>query len=320
VLLAKSSGLLFRYQFVGPLVALLLAATVFSVGTTTFLRPSNISLILQQSMVVGTLALGQTLIMLIAGIDLAVGAIMILGTLVAAMYASSGGNVVIALLLLFVTCTTLGTISGLMVARLNLPPFIVTLGLLSAIGAGSRLYSNYQSYPAAPGLLTLPGDGLATGGAVLNLGIGMWVGLTLVAAYVLTQTAVGRHIYAIGDNPEAARLAGINVKRMVVLVYATAGLIYAFAGWISLGRIPIVDTSGYATANLDSITAVVIGGTSLFGGRGSVIGTLFGALIVSVLANGLTQAGIDSNYQQIATGLLVIAAVAVDQIVRRRKR
>lgn len=306
-------------QLAGPVAALIVAVLVFSLFTDTFFRAGNLSLILQQSVVVGTLALGQTLIVLTAGIDLANGAIMVLGTVVIGKYAVDGGNPLIALLMGAVVCVAIGAVNGGLVSYLRLPPFIVTLGTLAIVTAMSRLYTDSQSYPIQSGLLTWLNKGIKIGGATITYGVLLWVGLTLVIAYVLTQTAWGVKVYAIGDNPTSARLAGVKVRRVLFFVYMIAGLIYAFAAWQALGRTPTADPSGYSTANLDSITAVVIGGTSLFGGRGGVVGTLIGALIVTVLANGLTQAGIDSLYQQVATGILVIAAVAVDQLVRRRQ-
>ena len=147
-----------------------------------------------------------------------------------------------------------------------------------------------------------------------------WATSQDITWYALTKTAWGRHVYALGNDPEAARLTGIHVGRTRFRVYLIAGVIYAFAAWQALGRIPNADPNAFQTGNLDSITAVVIGGTSLFGGRGSVGGTVVGALIVAVLRSGLTQAGIDSLYQDVATGVLVIAAVAFDQLARRRSR
>jgi fructose transport system permease protein len=137
--------------------------------------------------------------------------------------------------------------------------------------------------------------------------------------YVLTQTAWGRHVYAIGNNPEAARLSGIRVPRTLVSVYTLAAFLYGIGAWLALGRIPNADPNALATANLDSITAVVIGGTSLFGGRGSLLGTLVGTLIVAVLRNGLTLEGFDPLWQDLVTGVLVIGAVALDQVSRRRR-
>ena len=141
-----------------------------------------------------------------------------------------------------------------------------------------------------------------------------------VAWYALTQTAWGKHVYATGNNAEAARRSGIRVSSLLLLVYTIAGLIYGIAGLLLLGRVTVGDPLAGATSNLDSITAVVIGGTSLFGGRGSVINTLIGALIVGVLRNGLTLVGIDALYQTLATGILVILAVALDQLARSRAR
>jgi fructose transport system permease protein len=138
--------------------------------------------------------------------------------------------------------------------------------------------------------------------------------------YVLTQTAWGRHVYAIGNNRTAARLVGIPVENRLLSVYTFAAFLYGIGAWLALGRIPNADPNALQSANLDSITAVVIGGTSLFGGRGSIWGTLVGTLIVSVLRNGLTLSGIDPLWQDLVTGVLVISAVAVDQISRGKQR
>jgi fructose transport system permease protein len=144
--------------------------------------------------------------------------------------------------------------------------------------------------------------------------------LVLVAWFVLRQTAAGRHVYAVGNNAEAARLTGINVRRLLLGVYTVAGLIYGIASLLLVSRTSVGDPNAGQTENLDSITAVVLGGTSLFGGRGSVIGTLIGALIVGVIRNGLQLIGVASIYQVLITGILVIAAVALDQIARSRQR
>jgi fructose transport system permease protein len=143
------------------------------------------------------------------------------------------------------------------------------------------------------------------------------IALYAVVAFALSQTAWGRHVYAVGDDPDAARLAGIAVSRVLLSVYITAGVTFALAGWILIGRINAASPNAGADANLDSITAVVIGGTSLFGGRGAVWGSLLGALIVGVFRNGLSLAGLDVLYQTLAVGVLVIVAVSLDQWIRR---
>jgi fructose transport system permease protein len=269
--------------------------------------------------VIGTLALGQTLIILVSGIDLADGAIMVLGTVVAGSFATHG-DPVLALLLAFVVCIVVASINGLVITQFRLPPFIATLGMFTIVAAGARLYSQSRSFPIMSDFLAWPGSGPDLGAATVTFGSMLWVALTLILGYALNETAWGVRVYAIGNSPSAARLNGVNVTRIVFSVYALAGVFYGFAAWQALGRTPIADPSGYQIANLDSITAVVIGGTSLFGGRGGVAGTFVGTLIVVALKNGLTQAGIDSLYQQIATGALVMLAVGVDQYLGRGQR
>lgn len=317
--LRERSRTILATQMAGPLLALVVAIGVFAITTDTFLTAPNLSLMLQQSVVIGTLAIGQTLIILTAGIDLANGAIMVLGTVLIAQYAS-GGNVLLAMMIGFALCAAAGALNGWIVARWKLPPFIVTLGMLTILTAAARLLTSSQSIPVERGVLTVLGQGPSIAGFTITWGMMLWLGLTVAVAYALARTSWGTHVYAVGDAPAAAKLNGIKVNRVLFSVYIVAGLIYALAAWQAMGRTPIADPSAYQTANLDSITAVVIGGTSLFGGRGGVIGTLIGTLIVVVLTNGLTQAGIDSLYQQIATGALVIIAVLVDQLVRRKER
>ena len=313
------SELVLRYPALGPSCALILAVVIFSLATNTFLSLDNFSLVVEQSLVVGTLALGQTLVILTAGIDLANAAIMVFGTLLMAKLAGGGGFT--ALLAGIVLCAAVGSISGVLVTSLRLPPFIVTLGMLTVVAASSRIFAAGQSFPVTNGLLNLLGQRFYLFGRVeITLGMLLGVVMFVVLWYALTRTAWGRHVYALGNDPEAARLTGIHVNRTLFSVYLLAGIVYGFAAWQAIGRIPNADPNAYQTGNLDSITAVVIGGTSLFGGRGGVLGTLVGALIVSVLRSGLTQAGIDELYQDVATGLLVIVAVALDQLARRRSR
>ncbi|GMA21390.1 ABC transporter permease [Arsenicicoccus piscis] len=308
-----------RSPTLGPLIALAIAVVIFSLTSSTFMNIDNMSLVLQQTIVIATLALGQTLVILTAGIDLANAAIMVLGSLLFAKLAAQGQPPLLALVAGFAVCTVIGAVSGALVTRLKLPPFIVTLGLLTVVTALGRLYSDGNSWPVTSDLLGYLGKGSYLFGQ-FYVTPGMFVMLAMfgIVWYALSHTAWGKHVYAVGNDEEAARLTGIHVRQTLFSVYVVAGLIYAVAAWQALGRIPNADPNAFQTGNLDSITAVVIGGTSLFGGRGGVWGTLVGALIVAVLRSGLTQAGIDSLYQDVATGLLVIAAVAFDQWARRR--
>ena len=306
----------------GPLLVLLLAVIVFSVTADRFLEPGNLSLIVQQVMVVGTLGIAQTLIILTAGIDLSVGAIMVLSSIVMAkLSADQGVPGVLALLIGFGIGTLCGLINGLLVTRLRLPPFIVTLGTLNVFFALNLAYSNSETIRGADmsSLLLWTGNTISLGDTLITYGSILMLVLFGVFWWVLKNTAWGRHVYATGDDAEAARLAGVRTNRVLLSVYVVAGLICAVAAWMLIGRIASASPQAGGTANLDSITAVVIGGTSLFGGRGLVIGTLFGALIVGVLRNGLTLSGVDVLWQDFAVGVLIIAAVAIDQWIRKVK-
>ncbi|WP_092530033.1 ABC transporter permease [Amycolatopsis arida] len=307
-----------RAPAVGPALALLAAIVVFSLSTDTFLNLDNLSLVVQQSLVIGTLALGQTLIILTAGIDLANAAAMVLATLIMAKLAAGGTSGLFALLVGIAAAVVIGAVVGSLVTRVRLPPFIVTLGMLTILAAAGRIYAGGEAVPVADELLTWLGTRrYLFGGIEVTYGMTLALLMYLGMWYALTRTAWGKHVYAVGNAPESARLSGIKVKRTVLSVYVVAGLVYGIAAWQALGRVPNADPNAYQLGNLESITAVVLGGTSLFGGRGSVLGTMMGALIVAVLRSGLTQLGVDALYQDVATGALVIAAVALDRFARR---
>jgi fructose transport system permease protein len=212
-----------------------------------------------------------------------------------------------------------GVINGALVTRLRLPPFIATLGTLSVYTSIGLLYSRGQTTQASqmPHVLNWAGDTVTVGPLSLINGVLVVLGVYLVVNYILGQTRWGRHIYSVGDDVEAARLAGIRTNRVLFSVYVLAGLIVGIAAWVSIGYTGAASPNNAVDANLQSITAVVIGGTSLFGGRGGVMGTLFGALIVVAFTSGLTLASVNELYQPMALGILVIAAVAVDQSIRR---
>jgi fructose transport system permease protein len=305
----------------GPLAALVLAAVFFGLNSGQFFTGSNFSLIIQQVMVVGTLAIGQTLIILTAGIDLSNGAIMAFGGIVMTKLAvDSGLPPVLALVAGLAVCSGFGLVNGLLVTRISLPPFIVTLGMLNVVFALTHIYSDEQTITELPALLTFLGETFQVGQTNVTYGSLLTILLFLVFAYLLGSTAWGRHVYALGNSPEVARLTGIRTNRLTVGVYTLAGFVYGIAALLLISRTGVGDPQAGQTDNLDSITAVVLGGTSLFGGRGLVIGTLVGALIVGVFRNGLQLMGVPSIYQTLITGILVILAVAVDQLSRRRNR
>ncbi|HET6291220.1 ABC transporter permease [Amycolatopsis sp. QT-25] len=309
-----------RAPAVGPALALLVAIVVFSLSTDTFLDLDNLSLVVQQSLVVGTLALGQTLIILTAGIDLANAAAMVLATLIMAKLVVGGVSGIWALLLGIVATVVIGMVTGSLVTRIKLPPFIVTLGLLTVLTAAAKLFASGQAVPVADELLKWLGTRrYLFGGIPITYGMTLALLMYLGLWYALTRTPWGKHVYAVGNAPESARLSGIKVDRTILSVYIVAGVIVGIAAWQALGRVPNADPNAFQLGNLDSITAVVLGGASLFGGRGSVLGTMMGALVVAVLRSGLTQLGVDALYQDVATGALLIGAVCVDRFARRRQ-
>jgi fructose transport system permease protein len=312
-------SVLHAHPSLGPLVVLVLAAIVFGLINTRFWNPVNLSIMLQQVAVIGLLALGQTVIILTAGIDLSVGAAMILAQMVMAGTAiNSGLPAPVALIIGLLVGLGTGLANGMLVTRFRVPPFIGTLGTLGVFGAIGLKYANGQTLvPGANSLLVWTGKLIKIGSFTVTIGVLMMLGLYLVIGFALGRTGWGKHVYAVGDEPEAARLVGIRTGRLLLSVYALAGLIYGIAAWVQIGRVGDATTNISSTLNLDSITAAVIGGVSLFGGRGLVLGTLFGALIVQVFQNGLALAGVQDLYQQLAEGLLVIAAVTVDQWIRK---
>lgn len=316
----RIQSVLHRYPALSPAVVLVVAVIVFGFLNDRFWRPENLSLITQQVAVVGALAIGQTLIILTAGIDLSVGAIMVLSSMVMAQTATdSGVPAVLALLLALLVGLGCGALNGFLVTRFKLPPFIVTLGTLNIFVALTLLYSHGATVRGGelPPLLTWTGSAFTVWGVRVTAGVVIMLLMYVVAAYALGQTAWGRHVYAVGDDKEAAGLAGIKVGRVLFSVYLAAGATFALAGWILVGRINAASPNAGADANLDSITAVVIGGVSLFGGRGVIWGSLLGALIVGVFRNGLSLAGVDQLYQTLTVGVLIIVAVSVDQWIRR---
>ncbi len=311
------------YPTMIPALVLLISIAIFSIIAPRFFGMGALSTVLKQVTVTGFVALAQTLVILTAGIDLSVGAILVLCSLIMGNLAVfSGVPMLVAVLIGLGFGAMMGAVNGVLVARIKLPPFIVTLGTLSIFSALTLWYSQSESIrnvdieATAPGLLWF-GQSFNMGGASLSLG---GITLFLLAAvlwYVLNHTAWGRHVHAIGDDPEAAMLSGIRVNRVLISVYVVAGLICGFAAWIAIGRVGSVSPIAFSTINLASITAVVIGGTSLFGGRGSIIGSVLGAFIVGVFNTGLSLAGVDDYWQMFAAGCLVIIAVALDQWLRR---
>jgi len=319
---------LHRYPWLSSASVLIMAIFSFSFFNSNFLTPGNLSLILQQVSIIGALALGQTIIILTGGIDLSCAAISVCCMMIMAKsgmgdpYIENDGlSIWLAFPLGIFIAALAGAFNGFLVTKFRLPPFIVTLGTLNIFIAITILYASGRSIlenEIDPFLLELSNI-LKIGEFVVTYGVILMLLMYVFFAYSLRFTSWGRHIYAVGNDPEAARLSGISVNKVLMSAYLVAGLIFGLTSWIMIGRIMVASPNVPSDYNLVAITAVVIGGTSLFGGRGTVFGTLIGACIVGVFQNGLTLAGVDLTFQVLAIGILIIFAVTLDTWVRRVK-
>jgi len=305
----------------GPFIALLIACVIFGATTEQFFSGENFSLILQQVTVVGVIAIGQTLIILTAGIDLSCGMIMALGSIVMTKFAADlGMPAPLAILCGIAVTAAFGLVNGLLVTRVKLPPFIVTLGTFNIAFAITQLYSGAMTITEVSPMMTWLGSTFQVGQTNVAYGTIVMILLYLGTWFWLRETGSGRHVYAVGNNPEATRLVGIPPEGVLLGVYVLAGVFYGIAGLLTVARTGVGDPNAGQTEALDAITAVVLGGTSLFGGRGVILGSLIGAIVVGVLRNGLTLMGVSSVYQVLITGILVILAVTVDQLSRKGGR
>ena len=323
--LRKFQSILHSTPSLVPLIVLAVSLIVFGVLEDRFFRPATLTLIMQQIAVVGILGVAQSLVILTAGIDLSVGAFAVFTSVVMGQFTFRYGiPPAISILLGLAVGTGLGALNGWLVAKVKLPPFIVTLGTWQIVLAANFMYSanetiRSQDIEAQAPILQFWGTSFKIGATTATLAVVLLIAIVFIMAYVLRQTAWGRHTYAVGDDPEAAGLAGVQVDRQLIQVYALAGFFTAVAGWVMIGRYGSVSPAASTgqIGNIQAITAVVIGGISLFGGRGSIMGMFFGALIVGVFELGLRMLGTNPQLTYLLIGVLIISAVAIDQWIRK---
>ncbi|MGD9606458.1 MAG: ABC transporter permease [Leucobacter sp.] len=298
-------------------VALVLVSVVLSVMTPNFLTASNLTNIVTQSAVVGIAAIGATFVIITSGIDLSVGSNIALSGLVGAIVAQTTGSGLLGIAVVVLVAIVVGAFNGASVAWLGLAPFIVTLAVMGMARGLTLQISQGQSVYGLPESLNWLGAS-----AIFDIKTSALVTLLLfiVAHFVLSQTTFGHQIYAVGGNAEAARLSGINVKRVIFAAYVIAGLTAGVAAIILLGRLDSATPNAAIGTELQVIAAVVIGGTSLFGGKGSMIGTLIGVLLIGVINNGLTLLNVSAFWVQFVQGALIFLAVLLDSFNSRRKR
>jgi ribose/xylose/arabinose/galactoside ABC-type transport system permease subunit len=299
-------------------IALLLLIIVFSILSDQFLTVSNWLNIIEQSAIIAICAIGATFVIITAGIDLSVGSVVALsGILSAGVIVRNGLPWWIALLVGIAAGTGIGLFNGLSVTRLGLSAFITTLATLS-MGRGLTLaYSNGQTLFGLPPQYTFLGGGDILG---VPMPILITILMFILGHLVLSRTVFGHQVYAIGGNREAARLAGIHVRRVELLVYLLAGILSGFAGILLTGRLAAALPTSATGLELEVISAVVIGGASLFGGRGNMIGTFFGVLTIGVLSNGLDLLNVSPFWVQFVQGAVIFLAVSIDALGQRRRR
>jgi inositol transport system permease protein len=314
-----------------PVIFLVLLMIVFSVLEPRFLSPTNLFNVLRQVSIYGLLAIGMTFVILTAGIDLSIGSILALAGLVAAAVAKGGlanrfsvgaetetlgyGWGLAALAAIAVGLCA-GLLQGYSITKLKVPPFVVTLGGMSVFRGAALLFSDGGPVSGfGPGFVWW-GQGKI---GPVPVPVLVFLAFAIAAHVVLAHTRFGRQVYAVGGNPEAARLAGVNVRRVILSVYVIMGFFSGLGAFILAARLNSAEAVAGTGFELTVIASVVIGGTSLFGGSGSIFGTVIGAVLIGVLLNGLVLLGVSSYIQQIIIGLIIIAAVAFDTFAKSRK-
>lgn len=294
-----------------PLVFLTGVSAALAFARPAFVDSENLKTIVRQSAVIIVLANGQTLLMISGGIDLSVGSVLALSAIVAGALHALGFPPALGALAAVAAAVTIGLVNGLVTTRARMPSFIVTLGMMGIARGLALVISGAVS-------LEIPAVYSAIGQSTWFFGAGV-VAVGLTAYLALSRTVFGRHAYAVGGSREAARLSGVNADAHLVKTFAVMGLIVGVASILLMARVGIASPTAGEGYELDSIAAAVIGGTSLFGGQGTIGGSIVGALIMAVLRNGCDQLNIDVNWQSVVIGAMIILAVFYDSL-RRRSR
>ncbi|MFT4148825.1 MAG: ABC transporter permease [Paracoccaceae bacterium] len=300
----------------GPLIGLILLCLFLSVATDKFLSVRNFLNILDQITVLGIMAVGMSFVILIGGIDLAVGSVLALSMMVMGWLANVMGlPLPLAMVVALIASGACGAVSGVLITTFRVPPFIATLAMMSvARGLANMITDGQQIVGFSPWFMMLA---IERHFGVLTATVALMLVVVALAWAFLHYRAEGRTLYAVGGNPEVARLAGINVKRVTIAVYVAAAVLAGLAGIVLAARLDSVQPSSGIGYELDTIAAVVIGGTSLSGGSGSIGGTLIGVLIIGVLRNGLNLLNVSPFLQQVIIGVVIVLAVAAETLRRK---
>jgi len=310
----KVGGVLEKY---GIVLILVLICALLSILSPNFLRVANLMNVLRQVSITGVIAVGMTFVIVTGGIDLSVGSIAGITAMVATSLAHGDYPVIVPILAGLATGIVTGALNGFLAAYQDVPPFITTLGSMTALRGLALLYNNGRP------IIDLCDEYTVIGGGVIGkvpYPVIIFIVVILIGGFVLRNTRFGRYVYAIGGNEQAAKVSGINVKRIKMSVYMIAGLVSAISGIVISSRVMTGSPSAGDGYEMDAITACVIGGASLSGGEGSVLTTVIGALIVGVMKNGLDLLKVSSYWQQIVKGVIIIVAVLIDIKTKKAKR
>ena len=299
-------------QKLGPFIALLVVTAGLAVMSPDFLTVANLLNVMRQVSINALIAFGMTLVILLGGIDLSVGSILALSSVFTATLISRGTDPVVATLVGIASGAVMGAANGLVIAKGKVAPFIATLGTMTILRGLALVLSNGSPVTGINSdFFTMLGGGYVANLIPIPV---IWMALMFaVIWFVLKKTVFGRHVYAVGGNEEASRLSGVSVDGVKIWVYTLSGAMSAMAGIILTSRLNSAQPTAGAGYELDAIAAVVLGGTSLTGGRGWIFGTLVGALLIGVLNNGLNLLGVSSFYQQVIKGVVILLAVLIDR-------
>jgi ribose transport system permease protein len=305
----------------GPLAGLAAIYLLFAlIGPDSFSSTANLETIARHTAIVGIAALGMTLVIIAGGIDLSVGSIIALVTVVIAALLQTGTNPIVAALAGVGTGALCGLLNGILITRVKVVPFIVTLGTLLVLRGAAKGLAHEQKIDAP---ITWLNDLLAAlprdqGWRLVPTGVWVLVLLALLVAALLRYTRLGRHIFAVGSNEQTARLCGVAVENVKIIVYTLSAALAGLSGVMQFSRLTVGDPTVAVGLELDVIAAVVIGGGSFSGGEGSVLGTIVGALIMTVIRSGCSQMGLPNWVQEIVTGAIIVLAVALDRLRHRK--
>ena len=302
------------FDKIGVLIALVILVVVLSIFAPNFATSSNIFSVLQQIAVNGIIAVGMTYVILLGGIDLSVGSILAISGAICASLLVSGQNIFVAVIAALVVGTVVGFINGFIITKGRLQPFIATLSTMTILRGLTLVYTDGKPITLGSGDLAL-NFGQIGGGKILGIPTpALIMIITFVfCAYILKNTQMGRYTYALGSNEEATKLSGINTDKVKIAVYTISGILAAVAGIIITSRLYSAQPTAGDGYELDAIAAVVLGGTSLTGGKGKITGTIIGALIIGVLSNALNILDVSSYYQMMVKGAVILVAVLLDR-------